>query len=124
MQWREREQEAKLVHFALQAGVHKIAQDRYTYFVCQHDGYSQSHNNKTSRRNLKGRIKCGLRCPSRLLVKENCVTKSVSVRYIASHSRPLIFENTKHHPISLATRTIVKQKLSFGVLAKQILDSL
>jgi len=128
--WKELEQQSKFVYFTQHVGFHTYKQFRHHYYICQHDRYSKSHGKnvksltKKTRKNAKDQIKLGLYCPARLFVKEDCETKRTSVRYIASHSHPLVVENTKYQPISLATQTIVKQKLSLGVPAKRILDSL
>jgi hypothetical protein len=124
MRWKEREQESTFAFFTKQTAVAKRGDCKYSYFICQHDGSSRKLPAKTSRRHRRGTVKIGEHCPARLLVKEDCLTNAVSVRYIASHSHALTFENTKFQPMSTATKSIITDKLALGVPAKQVLESL
>jgi hypothetical protein len=124
--WKELEQEKKCVFFTKQNGSHMIGQKKYACFVCQHDdarNRNQSQLPKTSRRYKKGRVKRGFSCPARLLVKEDCVTGSVTVTYIASHSHALSVENIKFQPLSIAARALAAQKLSLGDTDKEVISS-
>ena len=127
LDWKEKEQESNFIYLSKRMGFKQIKELKHTSYVCQHDGvhrHCRKGGPKTSRMNKKGRARTGLTCPARLLVKENCATGLVTVRYIATHHHKFTFENTKFHPLSRSTKTFIQQQLSLGVPAKKIRDSL
>ena len=71
--------------------MHKLGCIKYSYFICQRDGAErlgekETRKRKTSRRQKKGKAKVGFRCPARLMVREDCSTGNVNVKYICNHT--------------------------------------
>ena len=126
--WKCEEERSKFLFFSQQAGGQLVSDNiKYTYFICQRDGTERlgnTQNRNTSMRHKKGKVKVGFHCPARILVREDCISKHVQVQFISTHTHKVSFEDVRHHPISHVTQESIKQKLSLGIPAKLVHQSL
>lgn len=117
-EWKEQEQERTFSYFSKKNG--QSQSKRHTqYFYCQHDGTSHSQR-KTSRLNLKGRVKVGHHC----IAKMNMWTDSegkVNVKYFPTHSHVCTSADFVHHPVSEETNKFINDRLSIGVSPTKVL---
>ena len=127
-EWKSEEERSKFLFFSQQAGGQLVSGNiKYSYFICQRDGTERlgnTRNRKTSMRHKKGKVKVGFHCPARIMVREDCISKNVHVQYISTHTHKVSLEDVRHHPISHFTQESIKQKLSLGIPAKLIHQSL
>lgn len=77
--WKDKEETDTFSYFTKRRGT---AAGRYQHFYCQHDGSEKLHSSrKTSRCNLKGRVKVGHHCIAKMVARVDPETKAVNVEY-------------------------------------------
>ncbi|XP_042237447.1 uncharacterized protein LOC121876440 [Homarus americanus] len=127
--WKEEEEVNTYSYFSRNCGKTRLKGGVYNYYTCQHDGSERFHcrsgeaGRTTNRRWAKGRVKTGITCPSRMLVKEYN-TGAISVKYISTHNHEVKFENVKYQPLPSSTLQLVKQQLALGVSPRKIQEKL
>ncbi|XP_047498736.1 uncharacterized protein LOC125045492 [Penaeus chinensis] len=128
-EWKEEEEHRTHTFFSRASGKTYLKGAVYWYFTCQHDGSARFHCKKgeagrlTNRKWMKGRVKTGLTCPSRIMARQFNDGR-VSVKYISTHSHDVIFENRKFQPLSGRLLSMVKQQLANGIAPKEIQKNL
>lgn len=128
-QWKEEEERQTHTFFSRASGKTYLKGAVYWYFTCQHDGSARFHCKKgeagrlTNRKWVKGRVKTGLTCPSRIMARQFNDGR-VSVKYISTHSHEVNSENRKFQPLSGSLLSMVKQQLENGVTPKEIQKNL
>ena len=100
--WKEKEENQNFIYYTKQTATQNAKTTSYMHYVCQKHGNSTPHKRKTTRRNKKGVVKSGMFCPSRLLCKEDNITK----KYLL-----LIFTHTIMFLVLLIQNTILSQKV-------------
>nr|XP_045597436.1 uncharacterized protein LOC123757639 isoform X2 [Procambarus clarkii] len=112
--WKEDEEVKSFSYFSTRHSVTSNDGKAYLCFVCQYNGpdrYSDAPSD-TGRVSLRrwrtGRVKTGIICPARMLVKE-CHDGSVSVKYVKTHNHEINKKNVTFPPP--AQRTFRKYHL-------------
>lgn len=124
-EWKEEEEYRTHTFFSRASGKTHLKGAVYWYFTCQHDGSARFHCKKgeagrlTNRKWMKGRVKTGLTCPSRIMARQFSDGR-VSAKYISTHSHDVISENRKFQPLSGRLLSMVKQQLANGIAPKEI----
>ncbi|XP_035230537.1 uncharacterized protein LOC118202465 [Stegodyphus dumicola] len=98
---------------------HKVNK-AYHYYCC-HFTVTQKKKKPvpiSSRKNLKGSLPLGFRCPSRILVSEE--QDLATAIFYSGHNHELSFENTKFQQLSQNCRDQIKTYAQLGVSTDQI----
>ena len=112
--WKENVETEQTVYFSKQFKSSQSNVGLTSHFICQRDGDSKAHRKvgdlepKTSRRNLKGKVKSNLLCPARMKVVEH-VDGTVTVTYSHSHSHQIIPQDIRHHPLPTSEKEATKR---------------
>ena len=121
LSWKEEEESQNHIYYSKQTST----KGTKMYYICQKDGHSMPHRSKgneqrkTVRRNKKGVVKTGMFCPSRMICKVD-QKGAINVNYIQTHSHPIEFKDTLHHPIPKTILEQVKSKLLLGASVDHI----
>lgn len=100
--WKEDEEVKSFSYFSTRHSITSNDGKAYLCFVCQYSGpdrYSDASSDTgrvSSKKWRKGRVKSGIICPARMLVKE-CRDGSVSVKYFKTHNHD-VNKNTVIYP--------------------------
>ncbi|KAK4304902.1 hypothetical protein Pmani_023169 [Petrolisthes manimaculis] len=113
--WKEDEETKSFSYFSTRHSVTQNSGKSYLCFVCQHNGPERNPDttgdqSKSSVKKWRQRkIRTGLVCPARMLVKENA-DGSVSVKYVKTHSHKVSQDISTFPPIG--KRTFRKYQLA------------
>ncbi|XP_042212411.1 uncharacterized protein LOC121859559 isoform X1 [Homarus americanus] len=120
--WKEDEEMKSYSYFSTRHSVTSNDGKAYLCFVCQYNGpdrYSETPSDTSrgsSRKWKKGRVKTGMICPARMLVKE-CHNGSVTVKYVKTHNHEVNKNNVIYPPP--AQRTFRKYHLAMREASKK-----
>ncbi|KAK3912968.1 Sentrin-specific protease [Frankliniella fusca] len=114
--WKDEEQEKTFSYFSQKSGQNA---SKIKYFYCQHDGVSHSQR-KTSRLNLKGRVKVGHHCIAKMQVWKNS-EEEINVLYYPTHSHICTSADFVHHPLSKKDNLYINERIAWGVSPTKIL---
>ena len=123
--WKEAEELDNYVYYSKQTSTKMSKVATYTYYNCQRDGHDNPHRSKSeegrksSRKNEKGVVKTNMLCPSRIICKSD-PSGEIDMTYISTHSHPVQFKDTEHHPIPSSVMEAVKSKLLLGASVDNI----